>query len=337
MNLKRWWTGIVVLAALALLAGCGGGAAGGPTPAAQEEQGAADVLALPELTAVFLNGRPLRVVATTSIIGDVVAQVGGDLIELTTLMAAGQDPHSYEPGAGELTAVADADLLFLNGWDLEESLVNTLQSIGADIPVVPVSVGISPLAMGADEEHGQHGGADSHVWLDVANVRAWTATIADVLSALDPANAEAYAANAAAYDAELAELDAFIKAEVATIPAERRLLVTNHESLNYFARAYGFGTVGTVIPAASTLAEPSARDLAGLVEVMRERDMCTIFSETTVSDALAQTIAAELAGCDVVGVRPLYTGALGLPGSGADSYLGLMRANVGEIVAGLNG
>ena len=290
---------------------------------------------LPPLAAAALDGRPLRVAATTSVIGDVLAQVGGDAIELTTLMAAGQDPHSYEPGAGDLTAVADADVIFVNGWDLEESLAQTLRTIGADIPVVPISAGIVPLALGADEGHGEQGGADPHVWLDVANVRRWTQTAAEVLGALDPANAAVYAANAAAYDAQLAELDAFIKAEVATIPAGQRLLVTNHESLNYFARAYGFETVGTVIPAASTLAEPSARDLAALVEVMREQDVCTIFAETTVSDALAQTIAAELDGCADVGVRPLYTGALGPAGSGADSYLGMMRANVAEIVAGL--
>ena len=337
------WRGMMIVGLAALLAACAG-ASGVESPAAEAGPGPE---ALPQLEAAALDGRPLRVVATTSLIGDVLAQVGGDTIELTTLMAAGQDPHSFEPGAGELTTAADADVIFVNGWDLEEVLAQTLRTIAVETPVVPISAGIQPLAMGEGEEHtgdeehaedeerGDHGGADPHVWMDVANVRRWTQTAAGALGALDPANAAVYAANAAAYDAELAELDAFIKAQVATIPAEQRLLVTNHESFNYFARAYGFETVGTVIPAASTLAEPSARDLAALVEVLREQGVCTIFAETTVSDALAQTIAAELDGCADVGVRPLYTGALGAPGSGADSYTGMMRANVAEMVAGL--
>lgn len=305
------------------------------------------VLALPAVQAAGLDGRPLRVVATTSMIGDVLARVGGEAIELTTLMALGQDPHSYQPGAGELTAVAEADVLFVNGWDLEENLAQTLETIAGETLIVPISAGIEPLAFGghADEaeeahedgveEEDDHAGADPHVWLDVANVQQWARNAAQVLGELDPANAAVYTANAAAYDAELAALDEALRAELAAIPAERRALVTNHESLNYFAQAYGFETLGTVIPAASTLAEPSARDLAELIALMDEHNVCTIFAETTVSEALAQTVAAELAGCAAVAVRPLYTGSLGPAGSGADSYAGMMRANVAEIVAGL--
>jgi len=119
------------------------------------------------------------------------------------------------------------------------------------------------------------------------------------------------------------------------IPSESRILVTNHDSFSYFADEYGFEILGTVIPAASTLAEPSAADLAGLITEMEEHGVCTIFAETSVSDTLAQTVAGELEGCDEVKVLLLYTEAIGSAGGGADSYIGMFRANVDAIVQGL--
>ena len=206
--------------AVVLLAGCGG-------PAAEMADRAAPLAAptLPAIAAVPLDGRPLRVVATTSLIGDAVARVGGGAIALTTLMPPGQDPHSYQPAAADLAAAADADLIFVNGWNLEEGLLGDLVAAG-DAPLVPVSAGIAPLATGADGAT-----ADPHVWQDVSNVRRWVDTIAATLSAADPANATAYAANAAAYNAELDELEDFVRQQVATIPVERRVLVTNHDKL----------------------------------------------------------------------------------------------------------
>ena len=141
--------------------------------------------------------------------------------------------------------------------------------------------------------------------------------------------------NAAAYLAELDALETHAESQLATIPDERRYLITNHDSLNYFARDYDLEILGTVIPGASTLAEPSAREMADLVSLMEAHGMCTIFTETSASDTLAQTVAAELDGCDEVLVVPLYTGSLGPPGSGADSYIGMYRANVDAIARGL--
>lgn len=328
------------------LIGCGQ-----PAPASSHDELA--VLTLPEVQAAELNGRALRVVATTSIIGDIVGQVGGEAIGLTTLMGPGQDPHSYEPSANDLTNVAQADVIFVNGWDLEEALVNSLATIGAEAIVAPVSANITPRAFGgadhaADEDHAaeaehaneaedkhEHGGADPHTWFAVSNVEQWTSNVAQVLGALDPKHRDAYAANAAAYLAQLEELQTDITAQMASIPAEKRVLVTNHESFGYFADAYGFETLGTVIPAMSTLAEPSASDVADLIGVMAVHNLCTIFTETTVSDKLAQTVAAELSGCETVSVVPLYTGSVGPAGSGADSYIGMMRTNVAAIIAGL--
>ncbi|MDX1664794.1 MAG: metal ABC transporter substrate-binding protein [Candidatus Promineifilaceae bacterium] len=305
----------------------------------------AGVLALPDLApAELAAGEQLRVVATTSIIGDVAAQVGGDTIELVTLMQPGQDPHSYQPSPATLAEVGGADVILVNGWDLEEGLLSELANAAEGVPLVPVSAGIEPLAFGesvheaeveaADEEHDHV--ADPHVWLDPLLVQAWVENIAFILGSLDPANAEAYVANARAYLAELEELATTMDAALAVIPEERRQLVTNHDALAYFARRFDFAVLGTVIPGASTLAEPSARALAELVEVMTAADVCTVFSESTVGDSVARAAAAELDHCDEVAVLSLYTGALGPPGSGADSYIGMMTSNTETIVAGLS-
>jgi ABC-type Zn uptake system ZnuABC Zn-binding protein ZnuA len=313
-------------------------------------------LSLPELSPIALAaGEKLRVVATTSIIGDVVAQVGGEAIELTVLMGAGQDPHSYAPSAAQLTAVARAHVIFVNGWDLEERLLRDLENIAEGLaPLIPVSAYVEPLEYGADghlhhdddhaheddddhahEDDHDHGPIDPHTWFDVRSVVQWVDNILHALEDLDPANEELYEANAEAYIAELRALDEYIRDQVRPIPQENRKLVTSHDSLGYFGRAYGFEIIGTLIPGLSTMAEPSASDLAALIREMREEGVCAIFVETIASDRLGQVVAGELTGCANVQVATLYTGALDEPGSGADSYIGMMRANVDTIVSAL--
>ena len=309
------------------------------------EPGAGERLTLPDLEAAGLDGAPLKVVATTSIIGDVLAQVGGSAIEQITLMEPGQDPHSYEPTPQDMATVSEAHVIFVNGWDLEEALVHDLKDIAEGIPIVPVSANIEPLAFGGqaheeeetdrDGDEHPHTGADPHTWFSVHNVEQWVENIKRVLSDLDPANAEAYERNAQAYLAELEELNAYVETQLASIPVKNRFLVTNHNSFGYLARDYDLEVLGTVIPTVSTLAEPSASDLAALIQEMGERGICTLFTETTLSDKLAQTVAAELDGCDEVHVFKLYSGAVGPPGSGADSYIGMFRHNVDTIVQGL--
>jgi ABC-type Zn uptake system ZnuABC Zn-binding protein ZnuA len=345
-TLARPIAGLMLVAVLYLAACSDQAAAPGADNAAtasmtdHEAAGVSEILPMPTLEAAALQGEKLEVVATTSIIGDVVGQVGGGSIELTTLMGPAQDPHSYQPAARDLTAVAEADVVFINGWDLEESLANDLQNIAASTPVVPISAGIRPLAIreAAHESEGtnhEHGAVDPHVWFDIQNVKQWVGNVEEVLSRLDPQNADLYAGNAAAYLARLDELETFTETSLATIPENNRFLVTNHDSLQYFAEAYGFTVLDTVIPAASTLAEPSAADLAQLISTMETHGTCTIFSEASASDEIAKTAAGELSGCAEVQLLPLYTGALGPPGSGADSYIGMFRSNVETIVQGL--
>jgi ABC-type Zn uptake system ZnuABC Zn-binding protein ZnuA len=295
-------------------------------------------LNLPELEPAELDGGRLRVVATTSIIGDVASQIGGDVIDLMTLMEPGQDPHSYEPTAADLTHAADAHLILVNGWDLEEGLIDDLANVAENAVMVPLSANIVPLAFGQNVQMGSEnhdGQADPHAWLDPHLVRQWVLNLEEVLAQMDPDNADFYQDHSQTYLAELDQLIEYYDEAVATIPAEGRKVVTNHDSFAYFAEQYDFSIIGTVVPAASTLAEPSATELAELVQIMEREEVCTIFSESTANDRLAAAVAAELPGCEQVKIISLYTGALGVSGSPADNYLGMMRANIDAISAAI--
>ncbi len=342
---KRCWIVIMMLLFSALLVLCSCSAEQRETELDQSKkdlvQNENGSLNLPNLASRQLDGRRLKVVATTSIIGDVVTNVAGDRIELLTLMTAGQDPHNYDPGASQLTKVSEADVIFVNGWDLEEGLVDDLAIIAENTPVVAVGANIEPLFIKSDGEkksegeNDKRGQVDPHTWLAVPNVVQWVENIVAILSDLDPDNATVFEQNAQSYRLELEEADAYVREQTERIPVEKRVLVTNHDAFNYFAQEYGFRIAGTVIPASSTLAEPSARDLADLIKVMEAASVCTIFSENTTGDDLAQTVAVELEGCDEVKVLPLYSGSIGAAGSGVPSYTGLIRANVDTIVEGL--
>jgi ABC-type Zn uptake system ZnuABC Zn-binding protein ZnuA len=266
----------------------------------------------------------------------VVANVGGEAIDLTVLMAPGQDPHSYEPGARDLSIIEDAHVIFINGLGLEESLEATIDAVATGVTVVPVSEGIEGIAVESDDhsdEHAQKGGVDPHTWMDPHNVVTWAEIIADELAALDADNAEIYAANAADYVEALEGLDAYISEQAARIPPAERRLVTNHEALGYFAGRYGFEIVGTVYVGPSQLNEPSAGELGQLIETIEAEDVRAIFVETTVGDELAAVVADEV-GYEVA-VYTLYTGSLGDTGSGADTYLDMMRTNIDTIVEGI--
>ena len=297
---------------------------------------------LPSLNEVELNeDEKLRVLTTTAIIGDVLSQVGGEQIDLTILMASGQDPHSFEPSAGDLAAASNAQVIFVNGWALEERLIQALANTVKETPIVSISAGITPLLRGGSDENGgdsaegTNQAVDPHVWIDPHLVKQWARNSYTILSTLDPANAPAYEDNLASYSEQLEELVSYFDEQVGGIPSEARKLVTNHDSLAYFASAYDFKVIGTIIPAGSTLAEPSASALARLISDMEEFGVCAIFSESTVSDDLAQTAAKELDNCNEVQVITLYTGALGPEESGAGNYIDMMRANISAIVKGI--
>ncbi len=293
---------------------------------------------IPHLEPVVLEeGERLRVVATTSIVADVVARVAGEEIELVRLLPLGADPHAFEPTPRDVAAVSDAHVIFVNGAGLEAFMDDLLESAGEDVPVVPLSVGIELLAFSGEhnDEHEEedlaHESGDPHTWFDPGNVRVWVENAEQALAALDPERGERYSANAAAYTAELVALDAWIREQVAQIPEGNRRLVTDHTTFSYFAEAYGFEQVGAIFPGYSTLSEPSAQELAVLEDAIERYAVPAIFVGKTVNPRMAEQVAGD------TGVRLvfLYTGSLSEPGGPAGSYLDFMRYNVAAIVEGL--
>ncbi len=268
------------------------------------------------------NNSKINIVASTTLIADAVARVAGDKVNLTVLYPAGTDPHSFEPRPQDAAALADADIVFLNGLGLEETLEPLLNNAKT---VVEVSDGIHPLDSSEELNH-----PDPHVWQDPNNVIIWTKNIAAAFIQQDPANAAFYEANAKAYVNELIQLDAWIEGQVAQIAPERRLLVTEHKTFAYFAARYGFQQIGAILPANSAAA-PSAQELAGIEDEMARLKVSAIFVGNTFSTAVAEQVAQD------TGVRliKLYSDSLSPAGGEAENYLSFMRYNVQAIVAAL--
>ncbi len=279
----------------------------------------------------------LRLVATTTIVGDVVQQVAGDETTVQVLIPAGSDAHAFEPRPQDLATISEADLLFASGLGLEASLEPLLKEAETDATVIWLSEGLDTIhhsdADGHADEHAGEAGTDPHVWFDPANVVAWTEEIEATLSAADPAHAARYQENATRYIAELHALDRWIAEQVATVPAEKRQLVTDHQILGYFARRYGFQPVGTIIQGLSSAEEPSAQELATLHDQLRASGVPAIFIGTTANATLAESLAQD-SGARLV---RFYTESLSDASGPASSYLDFMRYNVSTIVGALGG
>ncbi|HEX7542327.1 MAG TPA: metal ABC transporter substrate-binding protein, partial [Anaerolineales bacterium] len=259
------------------------------------------------------TGGKLRVLATTSIVGDVVSQVGGDFIALTILMPVGTDPHEFQPRPHDAAALTDAQIIFSNGAGLEGFLQPLLESTGATGKLVEVSAGITLLPLpGSNQSTG-----DPHTWMDPNNVIIWTQNIAAALSAADPVHSAGYKANAETYAASLHDLDTWIRTEVAQIPPQNRLLVSDHAVLGYFAAQYGFTQEGTITGSFSSEAAPSARELAALEDKIRSSGVRAVF----VSEAANQTLADQIAADTGVKSVWIYHATLTASGGPAASYL----------------
>jgi len=285
----------------------------------------------------------LRVVATSNILGDVVWNVGGDKIDLTVLMGIGVDPHTYVPTSSDTAAIHDAHLVFASGAGLETNLDEMLANAGGDAAHIEVSNGLELLptilrddhtagqkdGSGDEQAHGA-GDVDPHVWFDVRNVIQWVQEIEQTLKALDPGNAAAYEGNAREYTIQLEDLDAWIGEQVLTIPEANRLLVTNHPVMGYLAERYGLEQLGAVYPL-NPASEPSAQEIAALEDTIHQYGVPAVFTESTVNPRLAEQVAKD------TGIRlvPLYTGSLGGPGSGAETYILMMQYDVRAIVDAL--
>ncbi len=270
------------------------------------------------------------VVATSTVIADWVAQVGGDQIELTSILQPGADPHVYEPVPADTIAFEDADLIFYNGYNLEPNLIRLLNAAGVDAERIALGEVVPPL----DLQKGSTTVPDPHVWGDVSNAVPMVEAIRDQLIELAPDQAELFTANAAAYVSELNQLHDWIEIQTATIPPEQRQLVTTHDAFQYYANAYGLTVVGTLI-GLSTEEQPSARTVQQLVSSIQDAEVPAIFAETTINPQLITTVASESG--VALAPKALYSDSIGAPGSDGDSYLAMMAANTRSIVENLGG
>ena len=352
----------------------------------------------------------VSIVTTTNIMADWISNVGGDSVDVFSLVPVGADPHTFQPGAKDVARIAEADLVLSVGLGLEGAWLHDLLENAARDTSSIVEMGeivdpiefaqghadeidvleeishvvheveegeISPeegieelkelLAEGEEElpemvletiakvddgqmaagdaieavegltsegeddhaDHG-HGLEDPHFWFDPLRVKLVVNDIAARLSVIDPERGSTYTANASAYNARLDELHSWTEEQVGTVPDDRRLLVTSHDSYGYFANLYGFEVVGVVL-SITTDVEPSAGDLADLVHEVKENNVPAVFGETTVSERLAKAVASE-SGVKLV---RLYSGSLGPDGSGAATYIEMITTNVGRIVEAL--
>ncbi|HJX38270.1 MAG TPA: metal ABC transporter substrate-binding protein [Anaerolineae bacterium] len=267
----------------------------------------------------------LNVLAVETFLADIAQNVVGDRSGVEALMPLGVDPHGFEPTPSDVTKVTNADVLITNGAGLETPLDRLLENVGGEHEVIEASAGLTGRI-------GHEGEVDPHFWLDPNNVVQYVENIREGLIGADPEGSATYTANAAAYTARLEELDSWIAAQVERIPAERRLLVTNHESLGYFAERYGFTIVGTILPSVSTGSSPSAQQIAALVEQIRGHDVAAIFLETGANSQLAQQIAQETG---VRVVTQLYTHSTTDPEGPAPTYIEMMKYNTSIIVEAL--
>lgn len=339
-----------------VLAACGGGTTTTDTAAtAPAATGSATT------TATTTEAAPsLRVVATTPIIADWVTQVGGDAVEVTTIMPAGADTHDFEPTPDAARAIADADLVFANGAGLDGWVDELVEGAGGSARLVDLAPEGSLLA--AEDEHGHeeekaaddhdhghgedehgheeekaadghdHGPEDPHYWHDPLLAVAAVDTIAEALGEAEPAEAGAFATRAEAYEAEIVALDGELQAALAEIPANERSIVTDHEAFAYLGEHFGIEIAGAAIPSSSGATSADAKTLAELIDLIRAQGVTVVVAEATTDPSVGQTLAAETGATLVDG---LYGDTLAPEGEPAGTYLGMMRSNVLLIVEGL--
>lgn len=325
------------------------------------------VLALGLLAAsLSVQAEPLRVVSSFSILNDMVKEIGGDKVMASTIVPANGDAHSFEPRPSDAKTLASAQLLVINGLEFESWLPRLQQAAGYKGPQIVATEGITPLAFeggqhdhtGHDHDHDhdhepahdhahdhqhadekdhsghahshQHGSQDPHAWQSLGLAQIYVRNISKGLEQVDPANAEYYQRRAKDYAQRLQELDDSIKTRLQAVPVDKRKVITSHDAFSYMGKAYDIRFIPLV--GVSSQAEPSARDIATIIQQARSEQIQAIFVENTVSAKLVEQVARET-GAKVGGT--LYSDALGAPGSGVDTYLGMMRSNTDQLIKAL--
>src|SRR5438034_3590797 len=265
----------------------------------------------------------IDVVTTTTVFADLVKHVGGDRVNVTSLVPKGGEVHTFEPRPSDLTALERAKVVFMNGVGLDDWMTRMLQQTATNAPVIRLGENLPGVTYITGDE-----GPNPHLWMNVAYARMYVGRIADALSAAEPAAASVFAANAKAYDAQLATLDGWVRDRIGTIPADQRRLVSFHDAFPYYAQAYGLTIVGVVVPAPGQ--DPSAGQIAALVKAIRDAHVKAVFSEVQFSPQLAQAVARE---ADATVVSDLYDDTVGDPP--VDTYEGIIRWDTDKVVAAL--
>lgn len=268
----------------------------------------------------------LRVVATTTQVADLVRQVGGDRVEVSALLHPGSDPHGYEPRPSDVAAIAEAEVVFSSGGEVDEWLGDLIDNAGGDGRTIALIDSVETIEV--------DGETDPHWWQDPRNAVRAVARIRGTLADADAEGASTYRRTAAAYGGELRRLDADLAACFESLPPRARKLVTTHDSLAYLARRYRLEVVGAVIPSLSTQAQPSAGDVEALIDQIESEQVAAVFPESGVSQKLERAISRE-SGAEIGG--ELWTDSLGPDGSGAETYVLAMRANADSLVQGMSG
>jgi ABC-type Zn uptake system ZnuABC Zn-binding protein ZnuA len=262
---------------------------------------------------------PIRVVATNAMLADITENITGDGIEISTLIPAEADPHTFQPTPRDVATIANSQLLIANGAGLEEWLQEMIDNAGGDRLVVEASEGL--------EENGVRPG-DPHFWLDPILAMHYARQIRDGLAAIDPDRKAEYDDNTEKFITQLEELDKWVREQVALIPEEDRLIVTNHESFGYYADRYGLTIAGTIIPSVSTGSAPSAQQLVALIEEIKTSGVRAIFIESGSNPELAEQLAQEAGILVIVDLRTQ-------PNSPGESYIDMTRYNTRAIVEAL--
>ena len=280
------------------------------------------------------HAQALEVATSFSILGDLVAQVGGERVKVRTLVGPDEDAHAFQPRPSDAREIGAAALVVVNGLGFDDWMTRLARAGGFKGTVVVASAGISTLEMtrddghghGHDHDHGKGKAVDPHAWQDVANVRRYVANIATALAAADPEGADAYRAAAERYDGELRALDAEIRAAFAALPVERRKVVSSHAAFGYFGRAYDLHFLSPV--GVANNAEPTAKGVARLIRQLKEEKVPAVFIENVADPRLIERIRSE-SGAGVGGT--LYSDALSKAEGPAPTYVDMMRANLATL------
>jgi ABC-type Zn uptake system ZnuABC Zn-binding protein ZnuA len=287
------------------------------------------------LTALFLTAcgsvstssdGGLNILASTTFLADIAQNIAGDRLQVESLLPFGADPHSYQAAPSDVAKIAESDLLILNGLEYEHFIETLLENSNRERLVIEATTGLSPRE-DAESEHG----VDPHMWLDPNLVITYVENIRDGLIQVDPEGKAIYTKNAGTYIEQLKNLNTWVVERVKTVPVERRLLVTNHEALGYFADRYDFEVAGSVIPSFSSNAAPSAKEMASLIDEIKSLNVPAIFLDTADNDTIAQQVADETS---VTIVADLHLESL-TEGAPAATYIDMMKHNVLRIVEAL--